>query len=224
MSSGVPLLHGSLPSKAATVVVAEGIPPVSCRLVEKIRKWEYVNLMDLLKDPSTEHLVLVNGQLMAMRTNQRPRSSKAIPDIFSWLQAFSVFMAILLSSEDTTKEEAAGLAAHGYLILQMSKDLQGSQWSQYDQNFHEWAAAKGIRKWGELNLTIYGRCLATQQPSHTELLSVGFKQKRKLDSTVCYRWNDGLSCNRSTCRYAHRCRFCGDVHRASDCPLKQKHN
>ena len=67
MSSGVPLLHGSLPSKAATVVVAEGIPPVSCRLVEKIRKWEYVNLMDLLKDPSTEHLVLVNGQLILIK-------------------------------------------------------------------------------------------------------------------------------------------------------------
>ena len=45
-----------------------------------------------------------------------------------------------------TKEEAAGRVAHSYLILQMSKDLQGSQWLQYDQNFREWAAAKGIRK------------------------------------------------------------------------------
>ena len=57
-----------------------------------------------------------------------------------------MFTAILLSAEDTTKEEAAGLVAHSYLILQMSKDLQGSQWLQYDQNFREWAAAKGIRK------------------------------------------------------------------------------
>ena len=46
----------------------------------------------------------------------------------------------------------------------MSKDLQSSQWLQYDQNFREWAAAKGITKWGELNFSIYGRCLATQQP------------------------------------------------------------
>ena len=221
MSSGVPLLHGSLPSKAATAVVSEGIPPVSCRLVEKIRKWEYVNLMDLLKDPATKHLVLVNGQLMALRTDQRPRSSKTITDIFTWLRAFSVFMAVLLSSEDTTKEEAAGLAAHCYLILQMSKDLQGAQWAQYDQDFREWAAAKGIRQWGELNFTIYGRCLATQQPCHTELTSTGSKQKRKLDNNVCYRWNDGLPCNISTCRYAHRCRLCGGIHRATDCPTKK---
>jgi len=32
----------------------------------------------------------------------------------------------------------------------MSKDLKDSQWSQYDQNFHEWAAARGLCKWGEL--------------------------------------------------------------------------
>ena len=148
MSSGVPLLHGSLPSKATTAVVAEGISPVPFRLVERIRKWEYVNLMDLLKDPATDHLILVNGQLVAMRTDQRPHSSKTITDIFTWLQAFSVFMVVLLSSDDTTKEEAAGLAAHCYLILQMSKDLQGTQWAQCDQDFREWAVARGIRKWG----------------------------------------------------------------------------
>ena len=125
MSSGVPLLHGSLPSKAATAVVSEGIPPVSCRLVEKIRKWEYVNLMDLLKDLATEHLVLVNGQLMALHTDQRPRSSKTITDIFTWLRAFSVFMAVLLSSEDTTKEEAAGLAAHCYKCQKIFREHSG---------------------------------------------------------------------------------------------------
>lgn len=95
--------------------------------------------------------MLVNGQLVAMRTDQRSCSSKSIPGIFQWLQAFSVFSAVLLSFDDTTKYEAAGLAAHTYIIIQMSKDLQGSQWYQYDQNFHEWGAAKGIRKWFKLN-------------------------------------------------------------------------
>jgi len=76
---------------------------------------------------------------MSLHRDQR---SKAILDILSWLQTFSIFSAVL-SSEDSTKEKAAGLAAHSYLILLMSKDLQGSQWSQYEQNFCEWAAAKG---------------------------------------------------------------------------------
>ena len=69
-----------------------------------------------------------------------------------------------MSSEDTTKEEAAGLAAHSYLIIQLSRDLSGSQWLKYDQQFRVWAVAKGIRRWGELNLTIYGRCLAAHLP------------------------------------------------------------
>jgi len=47
--------------------------------------------------------------------------------MLSMLQAFSVFSAVLLSSEDITKEEAAaGLAAYSYFIFQVSKDLQGS--------------------------------------------------------------------------------------------------
>ena len=219
MSSGLPLLQYPLPSKSPTVVVTEGIPPVACRLVEKIRKWEYVNLGDLLKDHSQpEQLVVVNGQIMPLQSGQK-QSSRTITDILSWLQAYSVFSAILLSCEDTSTEEAAGLAAHSYLILQMSKDLQGPQWLTYDQSFREWAAAKNIRKWGELNFTIYGRCLATQQP-HPPVAQA--KLKRKAELNVCYRWNDGASCNKSSCRFAHRCRLCGDSHRATDCHLKQK--
>ena len=86
-------------------------------------------------------------------------------------------VAILLSSENTTKEEATGLAAHGYLIIQLSQDLQGSQWLQYDQNFREWATAKGLRIWSELNLTTYGRCLACHQPP-----IIGSKRKLKYQS------------------------------------------
>lgn len=31
---------------------------------------------------------------------------------------------------------------------------------EYDMEFREWAAAKGTKVWGELNLAIYGHCLA----------------------------------------------------------------
>jgi len=36
--------------KPATVVVAEGVPPVSYCLVEKIRWWEFINMADLFKE------------------------------------------------------------------------------------------------------------------------------------------------------------------------------
>lgn len=89
---------------------------------------------------------------------------KLISDILTWVQAFSVFTAILVSSESTSKDEAVGLAAHAHFI-QLSKDLGGAQWLHYDHDFWEWAAPEGVQKWGELNFTIYSCCLVSQQAS-----------------------------------------------------------
>ena len=66
-----------------------------------------------------------------------------ISDILSWLQAFSIYTAILVSADTTTKEEAAGLAAYKNLKLQLSKHFKGPRWPKYDQSYREWAAAKG---------------------------------------------------------------------------------
>ena len=58
---------------------------------------------------------------------QASRQAKPINDILTWLHAFSIYMAALVSADTTSKEEAAGLAAHLHLILQLAKDLGGSQ-------------------------------------------------------------------------------------------------
>jgi len=131
--------------KSATLVVTEGVPPVPCRLVDKIKKWEFVNMAELLKDNNGKdpQFMVMNDQLVAVHHQS---SSKTPLSILQWLKAFNIFMAILLSSEDATREEAIGLAAHSYLIIQLANDLPGSQWLQYDQRFHDWAAAKGLRK------------------------------------------------------------------------------
>ena len=69
---------------------------------------------------------------------------------------------MLVLSENTTREEVPGLAAHSYLIIQLCRDLSGSQWLKYDQQFREWAGAKGICSWSDL--TICSHCLATHLP------------------------------------------------------------
>ena len=55
----------------------------------------------------------------------------AISNIWSWLQAYFWYMAVMLSAETTSKEEAAGLAAHMHLILRLSRDLGGILWLRY---------------------------------------------------------------------------------------------
>ena len=60
-------------------------------------------------------------------------------------------------------EQFKGLMAHMCLMIQLAKDLGRMVWLQYDREFRIWAAAKGVKVWGELNLSIYGRCLAAHQ-------------------------------------------------------------
>ena len=149
------------------VIVAEGIPPIQAKLVEQMRRWEYVDLAKLLGGQeivAEEATVVVDGQKLLMEVAQRGQwRQSAISNIWSWLQAYSRYMAVVLSAETMSKEEAAGLAAHMHLILQLSRDLGGIQWLRYDQEFREWAAVKGVKRWGELNLAIYGRCLSLQK-------------------------------------------------------------
>ena len=134
-------------------------------------------------------------------------------------------MAVMLSVEATSKEEAAGLAAHMHLILQLSQDLGGTQWLRYDQEFREWAAAKGMKRWGELNLAIYGRCLTLQKtgsyssnPGKGKYSSPQAGDKRSLGA--CFKWNDG-HCDKA-CGFRHICSNCGGSHTRVVCPLRAK--
>ena len=94
------------------------------KLIEKIRRWEYVDLSKLLggSDPVPEEAsMVVEGHILRMEIPQRGQKKQlSINDIFSWLKAYARFMAVMLSNSATLKEEAAGLAAHMHLILQLS--------------------------------------------------------------------------------------------------------
>ena len=212
-------------SYSPSSIVAEGMPPIPVKLIEKIRKWEYVDLVCLLEDHNTHPVSFTLNEAGQWVPEQQKRR-KLITDIFTWIQAYSRYMAVLLSSDTTTREEATGLAAHLHLVLQLSQDL-GSQWLKYDRDFREWAAAKSLRKWGDLNFPIYGQCLAAQQrqalPSVTPKTPRGQNQfdKRKSspysNSNVCLKWNFRSHCDRTPCPYAHRCFHCGRQHKGKDC-------
>ena len=66
------------------------------------------------------------------------------------MPAYPAYAAALTSAEETTKPESAGLLVHMYNVLQLERDLGGTQWVQYDKAFRELAAAKELRVWGGL--------------------------------------------------------------------------
>lgn len=227
----LPLPLGSLESTAAkttapSVVVTEGIPPVSVKVVERIRRWEFVELENLLitqDKKSDEYPLFVDSDQLGYRAPSRAQGKlPVISNIMTWLTAFSRFMAVVLSTEATLKEEAAGLAAHQHVILQLYNDLGGNRWLKYDTEYREWAAAKGIRVWGELNLAIYGRCLPQAQPVQVPGSSdITRNDSGRKETPACFQWNKGR-CVRPLCSYRHVCLDCKGPHRKSECPGRVK--
>lgn len=228
---GVPLV--SVPARA-TALIVEGLPPVPVKIIERIRRWEYMDLSQLIQDPSIKEESLIQrqspeGVVIFQTMEHAQRRRKSISDIFSWTKAFSIYAAILSGAELTSKEESMGLWAHLHLITQLSKDMGGGQWLQYDIDYREWAAAKGIRKWGDLHLSIYGRCLShrvvysTPAPLGSRSENRGKHPNKR--SSVCYPWNFDGKCDREesgSCRFSHTCYYCEKSHRAKDCQEKKR--
>ena len=189
-----------------SVVVAEGIPPLPLKILEKIRRWEYVDLTTLLlNDHAGETpaslMVSANGQTLIVNPpDHQSKKCKVTLDIHSWTQAYSMYAAALTSAEATTKPESAGLLAHMYNVLQLARDLGGNQWLQYDKAFREWAAGKDVRLWGDLNLPIFYHCLAMQQRTTLqprELPKPGNAPYTR--SSDCRMWNFEEACTRWGC-------------------------
>ena len=222
------ILGGSIKDypSSSSVVVAEGIPPLPLKTLEKIRKWEYVDLTALLSNdpPAGETFTItVYGQTLIVNSPDQTKKRKVALDIHSWTQAYSTYPAALTSAEDTTKSESTGLLAHMYNVLQLARDLGGNQWLQYDKAFGKWAAAKELRLWGELNLQIFCHCLATQQrmavqPQESTKPSISPYTR----SSGCRLWNFKVACTRWGCRFLHTCFYCEGPHKAPNCLTRAK--
>ena len=215
--------------RVSTSVVAEGIPPIPSKLIERIQRWEFIDLASLLSSdqPSDDVMTMApSGQVLLVASDRQPRRKRTISDAHSWAQAFSIYAAAISKANSTSKEETVGLFAHMATVLRLAKDLGGSQWIQYDKLFREWAAAKEVKVWGELNLAIFGQCLAAQQRNQ---ITTADKRVSKFGETRgtpfgrsqgCRLWNFEGKCTRPQCRFLHSCYFCGGNHRADNCNTK----
>ena len=118
--------------KKIALVIAEGVPPVCTKLLEKIQKWEFVELASLLSHGTLSRgdalMITQDGRSMIVRPQNESLGRKKINDITTWLQAFSVYAASLADSESSNSDQFKGLMAHMYLMIQLAKDLGGTVW------------------------------------------------------------------------------------------------
>ena len=78
---------GSL-GKGAGVFMGEGLPLVPGRLVDRIRRWEYIEMCELLP----ELLADQKGGDGAGKQMSRAKGRKRVQEIAVWLQCFAVFV------------------------------------------------------------------------------------------------------------------------------------
>ena len=100
------------------------------------------------------------------------------------------------------------------------------QWLAYDTEFREWAAAKGVRKWGELNLTNYSKCLSERiaynpllsSPQPLQSIKTAGSKRSSSRVRVCFQCNFSATCERGkACKFAHACYYCHSSHKGKDC-------
>ena len=138
-----------LPQRTQGVYVRAGNSPVSSKLADWIRRWEFIDMADLLPEVRLRDREGKSEKLL----QKRPR---CVTDIWLWLHCFGTYMSVL---GPFYLQAIPELMAYMSLIIRCSQDYEGPAWVCYDMSFQHQAAASGNRNWSEVNSTLYSVCL-----------------------------------------------------------------
>lgn len=231
------------------VYVGEGLPPVPAKLAERIRRWEYIEMSEMLPEFWT--------QTKSDEAESKPaaaRRRRQVTEIFTWIQCFCTYVGVLGGKHPESVPE---LMAYLITITRVSQDFAGVAWVRYDAAFRRQAAITGNRRWSQINPSLYSICFTgrAQQASRCELCFNSTHQTKEcalmaepdpeLPSRVkaveaavvslaahrppefkptargtCNLWNANR-CRFTRCRFRHVCSGCGEPHPVVSCPRRE---
>ena len=230
------LLHSltrvPLPVAAASerVLVGQGIPAISKALLNKIRRWEYVDLAELLPGVGSD------------------TANAAAPQGFPFSQVARWFTPknrqITSNTDWVAVEPAATLKLLAYMltVIKASQQYDGLYWLSYDTNYHINAAASGNKAWSRLDTDLYTRFFTGRaKPAVVcmECPQTGAKRDMRKRSAALgpespaanqRRWPGDVYAEfnaKGACSFGQRWKFrhaCGDCscqHAGKACPSKQ---
>ena len=142
---GVAALEDTLP-----FILSEGLPPIPAKLTAKIRRGEFVDMAELLRDNLEAHR---RGSLQDVSSGESSkRSRREIPDVLSWVQCFGTYIVVVTSKHP---EKLRQLLAYQTLIVRESRRCGGKGWLAYDAMFRQQVAGNDQADWSKLNSSLY---------------------------------------------------------------------
>ena len=150
---------------AKPFILSEGLPPVPAKIVTRILRGEFIDMVELLRDNLE---VQRRGALQdAPSSTGVSRSRREVPDLLSWVQCFSIYTAVMASA---FPERVHKLLAYQTLIIREARRCGGKGWLAYDSFFRQQMSGEWQGEaWGRLNPYLFSStflaCGASQRPN-----------------------------------------------------------
>ena len=164
-----------LPSEDRGVYIGEALPPVPKKLAERIWRWEFIEMGELLPEiwnlkPGDE----ANQQRLLARRK------KPVIELKTWIQCFAIYVGVVSLRHP---EVIADMMAY-MVIVKAAEEYAGLAWVRYDEAFRSQAAAKKDAQWSKVNPSLFAQCFTgrAHNQAHCDLCLLSLHSPR----TVCW--------------------------------------
>lgn len=231
------------------VTMGTGLPALPKKLVAKILANEYIDFAELppARGKTRPASQALEGQVIVVQAADLLQTRKIIPDLATWLQCFSLYVATIATKFPGRVPE---LMAYQMIIAKASQRYRWPSWIVYDQNFRQEAAGSSKQAWGRVDPSIYAQCFTGQALSnenwcsrcqcldHTSM-NCPYRPRRKWSTTpgvspggtpskqdhlICIKYNrfNGDCKFGKECRFLHLCSSCKEPHPVSRCKANKE--
>ena len=133
-------------------MLSEGLAPIPAKLVARIVKGEFVDMVELLRDnvEAVRRGSLQEGPIASQPHTKKTR--REVPDLLSWVQCFGTYMGVIASKYPSWVYQ---FFAYQTLIVREARRCGGNSWQTYDSMFRQQVVGQANADWSKLNSTLY---------------------------------------------------------------------
>ena len=157
----LPALAGHQAQQSGTtqrVLIGPGLPTIPKRLHDRMLRWKYIDMAELLPANSTHDASLPDADAhrfaFFLGCEVIHHKRRQVENILEWVRCFPTYMATMTRQYP---ESTGGMIAQLQLVVKTSHQYDGKYWRSYDTHFRVTAAATGNRDWSRMDTDLYTR-------------------------------------------------------------------